>query len=121
MNPAPHRPTMGTGQCSILPGYEMTHLQNGHSLLDDATAFETNWKLSKIVNPDRTLTIRRMVLNPDSSRSIRQEDYPHLNSELPEYIPSRKADIPHLEACNLDNSMSSILTIKTCPSRILLI
>jgi hypothetical protein len=59
-----------------------------------------------------------MVLNPDGSRSIRQEDYPYLNNALPEYTPSRKADVPLLEASDSDSSMSPISTIKASPSRV---
>jgi hypothetical protein len=102
------------------------------SLFDDATAFETNWKVSEMINPDGSVTIRRKVSNADGTWTIFEEEFPYVNGSLPAdmsnasiplpaHMLKDNVGIPSLQPCessdSSDSSMSSAATVKTSPSR----
>ena len=37
------------------------------------TAFEAEWKISEIVNPDGSMTVRKMVVTPSGSKVVRED------------------------------------------------
>jgi PDZ domain len=73
------RPAMLT---SLGPG--RLRLRNGKFLQYDNSPArsETRWKLSEMINPDGSVTVRRKVVNPDGYRSIIQEEYASMDQRI---------------------------------------
>ena len=43
--------------------------------VDDKLASQNSWKISEIVNPDGSVTVRRVVRHPDGSRTVEEDEY----------------------------------------------
>jgi hypothetical protein len=114
MKPNPYQSTIKKIHDAAATPDGIRYLRNGLSLYDEeSSVFEANWKVSEIVNPDGSVSIRRKILNRDGSQIITQEEYPYLSGNLPNKIFSKKTVIPPLQRCDSDSSMSSIATVKT--------
>lgn len=93
------------------PGGIIHHPQKGLSLYDDesSSVFERNFKISEIINPDGSVSIRRKIINPDGSSCIREEEYCDLKK-----ISSKTSEVPNLQLSDSsDSSFSSLATVKT--------
>ena len=69
-------------QTSLGPG--RLRLRNGKFLQYDNSPArsETRWKLSEMINPDGSVTVRRKVVNPDGNRSIVHEEYASMDQRI---------------------------------------
>ena len=74
---------------------------------DEGTAFEAAWKISEIINPDGSMTVRRMVISPSGSKVVRQDDYDN-GYALPSMYKQDRRD---------NTTSSSTETPVTTPSR----
>lgn len=87
--------------------------------------FEQKGKISEMINPDGSVTVRRKISNPDGSSSICQEEYSSLDRRILgkfdgvnyEKVPTW--DEPPPLARSTSGSSSSVSTIKATPSRAL--
>lgn len=73
------------------------------------SAFNTTWKVSTMVNPDGTVTIRRKVMNPDGSFTSKDE----LKEEECASPEKRKSELPTLQFSDSSDSISSITDMRT--------
>jgi hypothetical protein len=85
-------------------------------------SYEQQGKISEMINPDGSVTVRRKILNPDGTSSICQEEYSNLdhhilgNADTVNYEAPSGDEMPSLERSS-SGSSSSASTIKTSPSR----
>jgi hypothetical protein len=86
-------------------------------------SFEQGRKISEMINPDGSVTVRRKILNPDGSSSICQEEYSSLDRRIlgksngVNYEVPSGDELPSLGRSTSSDSSSSASTIKTSPSR----
>jgi hypothetical protein len=91
--------------------------QHGHSLLDEATAFEATWKVSEIVNPDGSITVRRKFVNPNGSKIVREEEYPHFHQYQEAKMLQNDSSDREYQSTETESCTSSNATPKASPSR----
>lgn len=94
-------------------------------LFDNArnpSSFQQKGKISEMINPDGSVTVRRKIINSDGSISILQEEYSSLDRRILGASDAVNNGLPTVDdlpflAPSTSGSSSSVSTIKTSPSR----
>jgi hypothetical protein len=63
-----------------------------------SAAIQRNWKVTEMINPDGSMTIRRVVLNTDGSKTVEEEEYTANDNLPPVKVSSQVLPVRHIDS-----------------------